>query len=287
MVKMIGATLCGVALSISAADIAFNSPISWGTVRSNDVTTSFIVDSALIGSPITLTLSENVDGKKTTVLSKKIIVESINNEFTFPVSKPVPGGTGYHSISWKVNDESGEIAPFGIAPVSNKIDKNAIPVIQTSEEVTAASHKTLKGTSPVTLDNNSVAFAWNPKSLSVLVTGTGKVTVALDPSNSKGSFIAYANRSVTVDFDKSSINYGYYTRELSKSKILFSKKEWSGDMKGSITEGVAIISIPWYELGAKPFTGRQMGVLIKNEDSFVPQTAIPFAPATWGNFILK
>ena len=188
MIKMIGATICGVALTVSAADIAFNSPVSWGTIRSNDVTASFIVDSSLIGSPITLTLSKSVNGKKSEVSSKKMVLKSVNSEYLFPVSKPVPGGIDYHSLTWEVNGQNGVISPFGIAPVSNSIDPKALPVVQTSEEVTAES-STVEGISSISIDNNSVAFAWNSKSLSLIVTGTGKVTVVLDPSNSKGSLI--------------------------------------------------------------------------------------------------
>ncbi len=287
MVKMVGTVLCGIALSASAADIAFNSPVSWGTVRSSELTTKFIVDSSLIGSPIKLTLTSNVDGKEKVVSSKSITLESVNNEYTFAVSKPVPGGSDYHAIKWEVADQSGEIAPFGMAPVSNSIDPNALVAAQTSDEVTSKTYKSIKGISPITLGENEVSFAWTPKSLSYIVAGSGKVTLSLDPSNSKGSFVAYANRSVTIDFDKNSVKYNYNTRKVSKNEIVFTEKKWDGEMSETVENGVAIVNIPWYELGSKPFAGRQLGVVVTSGESLAPNSAIELAPATWGNLILK
>ncbi len=287
MVKMIGAALCGIALSITAAEIAFNTPVRWGTVRSSDVVASFVVDSSLINSDMKLTLVQNVDGKEKVVSQKNITLKEPNNEHSFSVARPVPGGTDYHSIKWEVNGKKGRITPFGIAPVSNGIDPKAISAVKSSGEITTETFSKISGLSSTKVGKNEVSLAWTSSALAVIVKGSGTVSVALDPSNSKGSFLAFSNRTALIDFDSKSMKYNFFEREITDNSISYSEQPWSGEMNGEVKDGIAVITIPWYEIGTKPFIGRQMGILVKSGDALYPETAIEETPATWGNFILK
>lgn len=287
MVKIVGAALCGLALSATAADIAFNTPVRWGTVRSNNVTASFIVDSSLINSKMQLTLTEIVDGKERVVSKKNIMLKDVNTELDFPLKRPVPGGTDYHSLKWEVNELEGSIRPFGVAPVSNSIDPKAVNAVKANSEISPKTYSTVPDLAPFTVGGNEISLAWNPNALSLIVKGTGNVEISLDPSNTKGSFLAYANRTIAVDFEKNSVEYYFSTRKITKTGIEYEKNNWNGDMSNSIEDGVAVITLPWYEIGAKPFAGRQMGIMINSGDELYPKSAIEMTPATWGNFILK
>lgn len=287
MVKKITAALCGIALTAATANVAFNSPTMWGTVRENSVKASFIADSSLIGSVMKLTLSETVDGTERVVAKKSLTLNELSTEYSFTVKKPVPGGEDFHSLSWEVGEYNGVVEPFAIAPVMNNIDPKAISAVKTSSSVTADNYKTVQGIKTFTVGSSEVSLVWTPSSLFMVVTGGSEVKIALDPANMKGGFRAFSQREVVVNLEKGSAEYNFYEREARTAGIHYQKNSWKGDMKTTVENKVAVVEIPWYEIGSKPFAGRQIGVLVESGDDRFPGNSITNAPATWGNFILK
>jgi len=286
MNKITGLSLCGAAFAVSAASIAFNSPMQWGTFRSNNITTSFIVDSSLVGKQVQLTLTENANGAERSIASKSFPIKELNNEIVFPVSAAVSGGKNYLALKWKVADQEGFIAPFAISPVTAGIDPNAIKVGTLSGEPSASTIKSA-GSAVIKAGSAELNFGWNPGSLAMTVRGKGVATISFDVDNSKSGFISFSDRTVTVDFDKKSVSYSFASRRAKENTVLYTSEIWSGDMKGSVVNGEATITLPWYDLGAKPFAGRQIGVVFANGESKYPVAAQEFNPATWGNFLLK
>jgi len=286
MIKQSGAMLCAVAFSVSAASVAFNSPAQWGTLRSNSISTSFVVDSTLVGKPILLIITENVTGVEKTIATKSVVLKDQSNEVVIPVSTDVIGGAGYLSLKWKVGSQDGIVAPFAIAPISNMIDPSSPKAVTLNGDPTAAGIKS-SGAVPLKVNQSDVLFGWNPGALAFVVRGSGVVEISLDIDNSKSSFLSFSDRKIVVDFDSSRVSYFFSSRKAKQNEIVYTNEIWTGDMKGSVKDGECMVTLPWYDLGAKPFSGRQLGLFVRQGDSMFPVAGQETTPATWGNILLK
>ncbi len=283
MMKYVGTAICGAALTISAATVAFNSPVQWRSVRTNDVPVFFLADSTVAGSTMTLTLVENNNGR--VIKRKRVTVAEGGNTDTIRVANPFTDGENYYSLKWSVGEESGVLAPFSVTPIDGGIDPNALAVSTANEETT---FENATNTEPVfSSDETSVRMSWNPTSLVLVVKSDENVSISIDPANLKGGFLSYSDRSVDVDFESEETTFSYNTRSFSENGIVYEAQSWSGDLTSEVKEDVAIITIPWYDLGVKAFAGRQLGILINGESIAFPEGSSENSPATWGNILLK
>lgn len=283
MMKYVGTAICGAALTISAATVAFNSPVQWRSVRTNDVPVFFLADSTVAGSIMTLTLVENSSGR--VVESKRITVVEGGNTDTLKVVNPFTDGDSFYSLKWSIGEESGVLAPFSVTPVDGGIDSLALAVPTANEEAT---FENASNAEPIFSSNEtSIRMTWNPTSLVVVVESDEKVSLSIDPANLKGGFLSYSDRSIAIDFENETTSFTYNTRSLGENGIAYEEESWDGDLKSEIKENVAIITIPWYDLGVKAFAGRQIGFLVNGESVSFPEGSSENAPATWGNILLK
>jgi len=283
MIKSVGTAICGAALTISAATVAFNSPVQWRSVRTSDVPVFFLADSTVAGSTMTLTLVENSDGR--VVEKKQLTVVEGGNSDTLTVANPLDDGKAFYSLKWSVGDEEGVLAPLSVSPVEDGVDSLALAVPTVNDEITltnATSSEPLFSS-----DEASVRMSWNPSSLVIVVESQKNVSLSIDPANLKGGFLSYSNRSITVDFSTETTTFSYSTRSLSDDGIAYETEQWNGDLSSEISDNVAVITIPWYDLGIKPFAGRQIGFLINGESVSYPENSSIYAPSTWGNILLK
>ncbi len=285
MIKKTGAALCIATLYLSAANVAFNTPAQWSTLRTNQVTASFVVDSSLIGKQIQLTLTEN-NGAEKVLATKNISIKDPNNDVLFPIASTNSGGTTYFSLKWKSGEQEGVVAPFAIVSSINTIDPNAIKAVTLNGEPSAASIKSA-GATPIKTGTTEVLVGWNPGGLAIAAQGSGVVSINLDADNSKSAFLSFSDRKITVDFDAQKISFSYSSRKAKDNKIIYTANAWTGDMKGTIKGSEAIVTLPWYDLGAKPFTGRQLGFSVVQGSVASPSAASETTPATWGNILLK
>ncbi len=283
MMKYVGTAICGAALTISAATVAFNSPVQWRSVRTNEVPVFFLADSTVAGSTMTLTLVENNSGR--VIKRNRVTVAEGGNTDTITVANPFTDGDNYYSLKWSVGEEAGVLAPFSVTPVEGGIDPLALAVPTANEETT---FENATNAEPIfSSDETSVHMSWNPSSLVLVVKSDEKISISIDPANLKGGFLSYSDRSIDVDFESEETTFYYSTRSFSENGIVYEDQAWSGDLSSEMNEGVAIITIPWYDLGVKAFSGRQLGFLINGKSIAFPEGSSEHAPATWGNILLK
>lgn len=270
-------------LMVSAINLTFTAPQLWESIRSDSLLVAFNVDSADLGNKISLSLNKHTNGKDYVVKSQVLTLKKTSESVTFKLPKQIVGGDDYYFIKWE--DKSGSktkqvLAPLGKAPLYDLVPTNSLKI----ENINVTNLDKLPFNK---VGDNSFALSWNPTELTVVVKGSGVTSLTLDPGNLKGSFLAFSQRTIKVDFDKNETNFYYTEKTLKGDRIKYSLKDWNGDITSKIGNGVATVTIPWYELGIKPFTGRVLGIYVKNGDAKYPANAIGKIPATWGNFILK
>jgi hypothetical protein len=271
MIKRVIA-ITALAVTTWAEGVYINTPVSWGTLRSKDVTIQLLSDSAKVGKTLRLKVAKIGVGSKKTVINKKIKVENENSEINISLPSNVVGKEFY-----KVSiEESGvtlaTVVPVSLAPLA---DKPTAPIEALNE-----------GGKEVTIGDSKIIFGWNSSSLSISGEGSGTVQVMLDPANSKQGFLTFSNRLVEMNFDEKVVSFKYFERKIVKGEIGYAIKEWNGAMSYD-KSGTLTATIPWHSLGMKAFSGRILGLGLFSNDLSIPKNGNKYSSSTWGNLILK
>lgn len=277
--------------------VTFHSPTAWKTQREREIVAKTLLDTAKIASKkITFSAIRVQDGKSKTVASRTCKVEGYSHEQSLVTLKePVIGGRDFLRIEWRVpgSEDKGVLEPFGIV-VLDEAAVEKVACRNLSKPLTTASGVELVADEPTALGDMQFCAAWTDKELSLVVRGGANgesITFCFDGKNGKNAFLSYADRFVTYAPAGDSLQALHYERSVSDTGIVYKKGTWIHEITRQKDGDVAVITVPWHDLGMQPFDGRRFGFCVFVQDTVGKEAAFPSGaqreiPGTWGDMLL-
>ncbi|MDR0304462.1 MAG: hypothetical protein LBH98_06825 [Chitinispirillales bacterium] len=263
------------------------SPEVWYGFRSDSLVFSAGVSESDLNKTVYYELLYKKQGGKNSILASKNI-KAVEREWTLAFSDIKKDVAGKDALWVKetIGDEKSKIyGPYGF--VKNKLSEICDTAINYSGDI--KNYELNKNTKFSDNKSFAIQFLHNQNGL-IIVFGDvkEKITISIDPANSKTAFLAFANRIIMFDTDKKAAFF-YPERSIVQktSDIQYKIRDWEGDMTVSDGQNCKIIFIPWYDLGVKYENGRKFGFMIQHGDYSYPFGASSYSPASWGNIIIK
>jgi hypothetical protein len=296
------------ALAQDDAPVVVTSPASWSTLRSDSVSVSAQVDTAMLpkGS-IDFKVVRRSGARSSVLFSKSVRAEDAAVDAFLGRVKGLPiGGGDYLSIEWSVpgSELKGVVEPIGVAALNGSVSSDnkwvpSVPHVSAvrlkdglSGDGAAEALAALRGFS---VGGANFAAGWNASGLFLYFTPTSSVPAAefaLDLKFGSNAFTAWADKFVAVGADSA---YGIRASKRSvdgKDGLKFEESSW-GDAKSiAFTAAGAgkLVALDWSELGVVPFDGRNIGFAVfakgQGKGAAYPSGAARSIPGTWGGISL-
>lgn len=295
---LIATIVCGTALVVNSQIITFNSPIPWVTQRNDSIVVRAQIDTSQTKQKkINFTLSQVMDGKKKSILTKQFKITDVSGEFFLGMAKrDLVGGTEFLRVDYSLEgtSEKGTIEPIGILNVDKMPKAEQIKAIHVKENATPEAVNSAVS-SMITVGTQNMGFAWNKNSLFWVIkksADTNTLQIILDGKNGKNSFLSYPDRIIAYVPSKDSTWGTHYNREISADSLKYIEKNWKHNISKKTVGDKTVIMIPWYDTGIIPFEERTIGMGIfqlagKRLIQSIPNNAKPLIPGTWTDILLQ
>jgi hypothetical protein len=263
------------------------SPEVWYGFRTDSLFFSAGVGDTDSGKTVYYELIHKKQGEKNIVLSSKNI-KATEREWTLAFSNVKKDVVGKDALWVKetIGDAKSKIyGPYGF--IKSALLGNCDTITNYSGNV--KNYEISENAKFLNSKSFSLQLAYNQNGLIIAFRDIKeKLTISIDPANSKTAFLAFANRIVILDADsKASFFYPERNIEAKTSDIQYKIRDWESDIAMFDNKSGKTIFIPWYDLGVKYENGRKFGIMIQCGDYSYPFGSSQYSPASWGNIILK
>jgi hypothetical protein len=278
--------------------ITFNSPTPWLTQRNDSIVVKAQLDTSKFAKKqIAFSVVKMEAGKKKPVLTKTFKVKDFTQDFVIGLAGTNQvGGKDFLKINWNIPGakDSGSCSPVGIVNV-DKVAK--FEPVHATKVTTPLDVKDLaalvKDKKFAKVGGHEFMLFWNKQTLSVVVKRSAAKTAlrfTFDGKNGKNAFVSFADKMLDYADDKDSVNVFENDRAIQDS-IIYTQKPWVSEIKKNSDKDLALITIPWFDIGLLPFDGRIMGfgafeMTDAKAAAAYPEKALAFLPGSWGNVVL-
>lgn len=291
------AVLCGSFLLYGDV-VTFNSPGSWATLRTDKIVAKMQIDTAKVEKKkIKLNLISSDDGKEKNVSSKLYNVNDYSQEFELAELKTgILGGKKFLKIKWEIpgTKKAGETDPFGIVKLEDGEESaDLISAKAAGGPITAADLKgSLSDADFTSLSSSGFCVVWSDKALGIVFKKSGLpegVLFCIDGKNGKNAFLSFPDRMIRYYTAKDSLKNYYFKRKIASDKISYDEKAWHSEISKSADADIAVVTVPWSDLGMLPFDNRVIGFSAFALDekgeavSSFPAKAEREIPGTWAS----
>lgn len=285
--------------AVAAQNVTFEGYAAWVTGRTDAVVLKASVDTSVYKKKdLKVTLSKIEKGQKKIIGTKTVVVTSPSVELNLGnVGASILGGKSFLQIDWAINKgvEKGTIVPIGIVDLKKTVITDTL--FAPSIDDNAASEKVSSMVSAndySQIANTRYALCWNKQNLYIVGTANESlesIKITLDCKQGKNAFLSLADRCITIKPSQTAVVTEAFRREF-RDTVIYNMAPWINSIKSNFDQNNYTVTIPWSDLGLKPFDKRCIGISVFVKEKEVaqrsyPQNAQEVIPGTWGNLVLK